>query len=464
MPRQPGFLRQVGPELLKRRWWIMAGIGLIALLLEVNERIQLHDMVLDFSFFLEAFMEGVVVPVLGGVLLSVVDRATQDRYQALELLTRKQVLTQAIENARNWNDLLKIIVESPRAAVPLVGSVLLVYQPSENQFVPEAFWGLEFTPQLINTYRSPNICDLCPLNRASTPTRLGRCEERWLGRGESTRYCLPLVRAGQVIALLHLYQPDQAAFTEGQKRTLEDLAVEMATAIDEAQKKRLSTLQKERADAELRRITRDLHDNLAQNLIYVRHKLDQLADENTLSEISALRSDLTRMREVVDDAYIDVRNILKELEANVSADLSLMLQDYARTIDDRTRVHLQFSSSGKPQPIPTRTARQVLSIFVEILVNIEKHAGADRAHVDLAWKEDSLTLTVADNGHGFNSNGGSVSNGNGHMGLNIMRERAKEMHGRLTIHSAIGKGTEISLWLPINQEIKNLAYAKGAIV
>ena len=464
MPSQPGFFNQIGPELLKRRWWIMAGMGLFAIIMELNERIQLHDMVLNFSFFLEAFMEGLALPVLGGALLSVVDRATQDRYQALELLMRKQALSQAIDNTQNWNDLLKTIVEFPRGMVPMVGSVLLVYEPNEDRFVPEAFWGLNnLNPQTLLAYRSSNVCDACALNRFSDPFSLCKCEGKLFEVGESTRYCLPLVRSGQVIALLHLDQTAAANFTHVQKSLLENLATEMAVAIDDAQTKRLNSLQKQRTDAELRRITRDLHDNLAQNLIYVRHKLEQLTGENTLAEISNLRKDLTRMREVVDDAYIDVRNILKELEANVSADLSLMLQEYARTSDDHNHFRLHFTSSGQPQPIPNSAARHVVSIFGEILANIEKHAEANLVDVNLVWEDNGLTLTVADNGRGFSANGNHGSNGNGHLGLAIMHDRAKEIQGKLAVHSTLGKGTQVTLWLPILYDVKNYTYIKGAI-
>lgn len=454
MPNKPGFFSRLGSEIIKFRWLIMAGIGLFALYLEVTERMVFNDLRLDLSFIIEALIEGFVLPVLGGIILTLANRAITEKTEAVYQLSRQEALTQAIDNAQNWSELLKTIVEFPRGIAPLVGSVLLMFEPQTNQFKPEAFWGLYgLNPESYRTCHSASICQTCILNRPSQPLKQCQCEDE-LPAGEDTiRLCLPLSRGGQLVALLHLYMPDWGTMDSSQFKILSDLAPEMALAIDDARSRRIVALLKANTDTELKLIARDLHDNLAQNLVFVRHKLDELTGADALQEINSLRHDLERMRDVVDDAYMDVRSTLKKLEASVSADLFTMLQDYSALVVDRGKLNFQFTTLGQVHPISSRLAHHVLSIFSESVTNIEKHASAGLVEVQLAWENESLTMTVKDDGHGFDYHSSDRYYKNGHMGLTIMQERAAEIRGRLAIQSAVGSGTAVRLWLPLNPEL-----------
>ena len=446
--------------MLRWRWLCMAGIGLIAISLEVIERIELKILQLNFSFFSEAFLEGVALPVLGGVILTLADRAIHERTRVAYELARKEALTQAIANAQNWNDLIKTIVEFPRGIIPLQGSVLLIHEPAASQFEPEAFWGLYgVNPESYNSCHSFGQCETCVLNRVGNPLKQCDCEDTLPSSAEMKRHCLPLVRGGQVVALLHMYISNQVILSPEQEKMLASLAPEMALAIADGYSHRVNLLLKENSDAQFRHIARDLHDNLAQNLIFVRHKLDELTGEDTLQEITNIRQDLQRMRQVVDDAYIDVRNTLKELEANVSTDLGILLHDYARLVEDRHGLHFHFVVIGQPVSMPTRVARQVLAIFSEIITNIEKHAKAEIIQVRLTWETDHLVLIVQDDGAGFDYHGNNGYRAAGHLGLGIMQERAIEMSGKLTIQSTIGVGTQVMLELPLILDLKKGQYA-----
>jgi len=81
-----------------------------------------------------------------------------------------------------------------------------------------------------------------------------------------------------------------------------------------------------------------------------------------------------------------------------------------------------------------------------MMANIEKHALAQQVEVKLDWQLDGLSLIVNDNGCGFDLAANRVD---GHMGLSIMHDRAEEIHGKLTINSKIGMGTQVTLWLPL---------------
>ncbi len=461
MPGTISFFSRLAQELLRGRWFFMALLGMVAVFLEVIERIQFNDLRMDFSFFLEAFLEGVILPVAGGSILSLADQAIRERKQAFYQLSRKEALTQAIANAQNWNDLLKTIAEFPRGIIPLIGSALLIYEPGVSQFEPEAFWGLYgVNPQAYNSCHSAAQCAACILDRAANSLKQCDCSDDLPASSEMKRHCLPLIRGGQVVALMHMFISDQVTISAEQEKILAGLAPEMAMAIADGYSQRQNIILKEKSDAQFRHIARDLHDNLAQSLIFVRHKLDELTGEDTLQEITNIRQDLQRMREVVDDAYIDVRNTLKELEADVSTDLSILLHDYAHLIEDRKgSLRFHFIVEGQAIPMPARIARQVLAIFSEIITNIEKHAGAETVEVRLEWEKDHLLLCVRDDGVGFDFLGSNGYRAAGHLGLEIMKERAEEIGGKLTVRSTPGAGTQVVLWLPLTINVKKGQYA-----
>ena len=160
-----------------------------------------------------------------------------------------------------------------------------------------------------------------------------------------------------------------------------------------------------------------------------------------------IQPDLQHMREVTDEVYISLRTLLKEIEGKTLVDLNKMLLDYLQTLKPRVGFDIQFVTHGEPHPLHMRSTRQVLNIIGELLNNVEKHAGAERVVVELESSQAGLTITVCDDGKGFES---LVFAPDGHMGLSIIRERAEELNGRLEIKSRPESGTQAELWLPLN--------------
>ena len=87
----------------------------------------------------------------------------------------------------------------------------------------------------------------------------------------------------------------------------------------------------------------------------------------------------------------------------------------------------------------------------EALTNVRKHSGASRVHVSIKTDNGKLTVIIADNGHGFDINIADVESENGHIGIRSMRERTKIMNGSLSIESESGKGTVVTLIVPIGK-------------
>jgi two-component system nitrate/nitrite sensor histidine kinase NarQ len=198
-------------------------------------------------------------------------------------------------------------------------------------------------------------------------------------------------------------------------------------------------------EAERRRIARELHDTLGQNLGYLRLRLDQLTGDDALQEVAAIQQELVRMRGIADEAYNQMRGTLATLHPSNSGDLGAALLAQVKLVGDRANFEVELTSEGKPRALSALTQHQVLYLFQEALTNVARHSQAQHVGINLTWGVDDLTVILSDDGQGFEAN---TLQPDGHFGLTIMQERAEEINGSLTITSRPRAGTEITLWLP----------------
>ncbi len=216
-------------------------------------------------------------------------------------------------------------------------------------------------------------------------------------------------------------------------------------------KKQEVILEKERA-----KIARDLHDSLGQSLGYLHLKLDELAHKNALQKIIGVQQELARMRDVANEAYELVRNMLAAARPANSTDLATALLAQARLAGDRARFKVQLASTGQPRPLSPIAQHQILYIFQEALSNVVRHANAHEVNFNLLWAEDMLTVILSDDGCGFETN---TPRDDHHFGLDIMQERAEEINGFLSISSEPDKGTMLTLRLPLDKVAQPVAEA-----
>lgn len=212
----------------------------------------------------------------------------------------------------------------------------------------------------------------------------------------------------------------------------------------------LGRIQAEVTRSERQRIARDLHDKLAQNLGYLHFKLDQLVatDDTTLANIAAIQADLEMIRQIANQAYEQVRGTLADLrgETEVPQDVVAALQQQAQIIAAMTGLDIRVDDQHNHKPLCPIVKRTIIDIVGEALTNAGKHAQAGQVTISLAYNQTDAWLTVADDGQGF-----EVSNyqkSGGHYGLDIMRERAEEIGGKLNIKSVPNQGTQLTAQFP----------------
>lgn len=202
--------------------------------------------------------------------------------------------------------------------------------------------------------------------------------------------------------------------------------------------------------AERARIARDLHDSLGQNLGFLRLKLDEFTYEE-LPQPSALRQELVQMRDVTNEAYELVRSMIAAARPANTTDFATALLAQSKSIGSRARFKIRMTGVGLPQPISPVVQQQALYICREALINVARHAKAKRVELHLAWEPDALTLTITDDGCGFDA---SALPHNDHYGLSIMQERATEINGSLEISSNPNQGTCLTLRLSLTHNLR----------
>jgi signal transduction histidine kinase len=165
------------------------------------------------------------------------------------------------------------------------------------------------------------------------------------------------------------------------------------------------------------------------------------------SRISSIQHDLDRMRDISNDAYEQIRQTLRSLQPQYEGNLSDNLHMIASKTAERAGFELQYRVRGtNRQLLPADVQRKILLILREGLSNIEQHAQAKAVNLALLWEDPDLIITLEDDGIGFDPEGIS---GFGHFGVQIMRQRIKEINGSIEIISSPGLGSKVILRCPL---------------
>ena len=202
--------------------------------------------------------------------------------------------------------------------------------------------------------------------------------------------------------------------------------------------------------AERTRIAREIHDNLAQEMLGVSVQLEVVA-RTMPSEAEGARTHLDRARLLVRHGIAEARRYVWDLRSQALEDIDLptALSNTARRLTVETAVEVQVQVSGTFRPLMRSVEDNLLRIAQEAINNTVKHAAAEHILVNLVFDTRVVRLRVRDDGRGFDSQA-TGAEGTGHFGLVGMRERAAQIGGTLSIHSANGSGTEIVVDVPIS--------------
>lgn len=205
---------------------------------------------------------------------------------------------------------------------------------------------------------------------------------------------------------------------------------------------------------ERERIAREMHDGLAQLLGYVNTKAMavRLALKNGNSEMA--QQNLEQLEEASRQLFTDVRENILGLKTTSTTDLDLhkLIEDYAEQFFRMSgiKVDVKMDEQIESLNLPAEVELQLIRIMQEALANIRKHSQSEEAWIDLTIVNDSLQLTIGDQGVGFNPDK-MPSGGGPHFGLTSMRERAQSIGGELNIDSEPGEGTRVEVIISLGE-------------
>ncbi len=195
------------------------------------------------------------------------------------------------------------------------------------------------------------------------------------------------------------------------------------------------------------RLAREIHDTIAQGLTGVVAQLEAAAGAD--GDAAARHRHVGTAMALARESLTEARRSVEALSPGQldRAQLPDAITDMAKRWADAAGVELVLDTTGNPVPLLPELEVTLFRIAQESLVNVGKHAHADRVGLTLSYMDDVVVLDVRDDGRGFAPDAVVTTGGSGY-GLAAMEQRVRRVSGTLTVESAPGEGTALSASVP----------------
>jgi signal transduction histidine kinase len=266
-----------------------------------------------------------------------------------------------------------------------------------------------------------------------------------LGLGIKTVLLIPLTLGGETNGQLSFRFTEERNFDPEELEIARALAIQAGLAI---QLTRLAKTARQSAVLEERnRLAGEIHDALAQSFTGISMQLE-LAEEEMAANEGGPLGNLRRAKEIAMFGLAEARRSVFNLRSSLVRDSGFVtaLQRLVERSNVTGRVRCDFRSERIPS-LPTKVQHQLLRIAQEAISNAVRHAKPTVVTVTVRWDPPNLILQVKDNGSGISSARLEKSDG---VGLDSMRDRAKQIDAKLEIQTAAGHGTSIIVTVPIS--------------
>jgi PAS domain S-box-containing protein len=206
------------------------------------------------------------------------------------------------------------------------------------------------------------------------------------------------------------------------------------------------------ADEEARKtISRELHDDLSQKLALLAFDTSSLVLSPPPS-VEEMKEPLRNLQNRVVQLSQDVRQISHQLHPTILEDLGLTaaLSELCDEFSVREGIQVAFEQEAMPKALPVELASCLYRVVQEALHNVSKHARASQVRLKASGSPEGIHLSIHDTGVGFDSEAGLSQHG---LGIVSMKERVQLVQGEFSIHSKPGRGTEVTVFVPLSKEI-----------
>lgn len=196
-------------------------------------------------------------------------------------------------------------------------------------------------------------------------------------------------------------------------------------------------------EEERKRIARELHDDIAQSILLVSRRLDNLMSEAGLRLPPAAAGELEQLHGIADETYQSLQRYARDLRPSILDQMGLVaaLNWLAEELNKDLGIRVEVKADTLP-PLPSEMELVMFRIAQEALSNVRKHAEASEVSITVELAASDIKMTITDNGKGFSvpELAGDLAR-EGKLGVLGMEERAHLVGGNLEIRSEPGKGT-----------------------
>lgn len=257
-----------------------------------------------------------------------------------------------------------------------------------------------------------------------------------------------LISRGDILGFLILAKDDSGStFNRSEIQLAETIAADIAVAIENdrlAEQARLAAI-----DAERQRLARELHDSVTQSiysLTLLSSGWESMARQGKLEDPA---DSFHRLGTVGQQALREMRLLLHQLRPSVLEEDGLIKAIHQRldAVERRANIEAQLMVQGNLDNLPHNIEDELFNITQEALNNSLRHARAESVKVSIVEDQGIVTLSVEDDGIGFNPD--MKQSG---MGLRNMQERAKSIAGVLMIHSEANQGSRVTISVRLDQD------------
>ena len=380
-------------------------------------------------------------------------RRIAHKTRSLEILCD---VASTINTSRDLNQLLRKFLEIVSEVVEAKGGLVRLLT-REGQLRLVASEGLD--EEVVGRERLVTV-DQCACGRAVSG-RAVQCHGAELCRGVLGRpvfahdssmemVAVPLTYRGRVLGIYNLFLERPLQFPrEDLNDLLRNIGRHLGMAIEKArldeEAKRLSVME------ERTLLAHELHDSLAQTLSSLRFQVRTLDDTLQAGDQPAIRYNLSRITNSLDEAYRELRELLAQFRAPM--DQSGVIAAVEKVVDGFARnsgIDIFFQQEWHDTHLPANMEMQILRIVQEALANVRKHGQANHVRVILHHDEskNACWVLIEDDGIGFKQTDIEGRPGE-HLGLSIMEDRARRLGGTLRVESEVGEGTRVMLAFPL---------------
>jgi signal transduction histidine kinase len=258
---------------------------------------------------------------------------------------------------------------------------------------------------------------------------------------------VPVRLSNDIMGILDIKSSEIDAFDDLDVFTASTLADFVAIVIENS---RLYQDVQEIAKVEERnRLAREIHDILAQGFIGIILQLD-LAEQSMTTDRAEAAERINKAKILAKDSLNEARRSVSSLRPPVKerVPFSDTVQKEAEKSTEISGIPVTIDVKGTETELPIDVQEPLLRIFQEAVTNARRHASATEIGVSLSFNTGDITLTIHDNGIGFNTRRKKQDT----FGLIGMRERVRLMGGKLDINSKPGQGTTITVKIPTEKE------------